>query len=270
MEASIVVVGDEILSGHVRDANAHLIATRLAAHGHTLRRVTIVGDDPAEIAAAVGRDIEDPALGMVFVCGGLGPTHDDRTMEGVAAALGVALEPCAPIAGRISAIADRLREENFAGDPLGLRGLEKMALAPAGAEALECASGVIPAVTVAAGSARLVVLPGPPRELEAVFRECVEPRFLEGTGTPLVREEVEHPFPESALADALAVAEQRFPDAKVGSYPLTDRVLVRIAGTSSAVAGASALIRTAIDALAASEDGRRLLDFMKARRRAGR
>jgi molybdopterin-biosynthesis enzyme MoeA-like protein len=54
MDISIVVVGDEILSGHVQDANAAFIATRVAHHGHRLRRVVIISDDPKEIAAHEG------------------------------------------------------------------------------------------------------------------------------------------------------------------------------------------------------------------------
>ncbi len=266
MDASIVVVGDEILSGHVRDANAHFIATRLASHGHALRRVAIVSDDPADIADAIRRDMADEAIRLVFVCGGLGPTHDDRTMEGVAAALGIPLEPCAPIAERIAQIAGTVQAAAFEGDPLGMPGLHKMALAPAGAQALQCASGVIPAVTMESGAVRLVVLPGPPRELEAVFRETVEPRFLEGTGASIVRAEIEHPFPESALAAALAAAEAAFPSVKIGSYPMPDRVLIRIAGSQETVEGAIQAVRAAIDQLSGSDDGRRLLDLMRSRR----
>lgn len=265
MDASIVIVGDEILSGHVREANAHYIAIRLAEHGHALRRIAIVPDEPREIAACVGRETADPAVDLVFVCGGLGPTHDDRTMEGVAMALDVGLEPCGPIAARIAEIAGHVRAEAFDGDPLGIGGLEKMALAPAGAEALECASGVIPAVTLTAGATRLFVLPGPPREMQAVFSECVEPNYLAGRGTIPVREEIVHDFPESALAVVLAEVEQSIP-VKIGSYPGSERVLIRVAGDAGAVAEACKRIRHAIDTLAASTDGQRLLALMRARR----
>lgn len=265
MDAAIVIVGDEILSGHVREANAHFIATRLAAHGHMLRRIAIVPDEPAEIAAAVARETRDPQITLLFVCGGLGPTHDDRTMEGVAAALNVGLEACGPIAARIAEIAGHVRAEAFDGDPLGMSGLEKMALAPAGAQALECPSGVIPAVTLVAHATRLFVLPGPPRELQVVFTEAVEPGYLHGTGTIPVREEIEHEFPESALATVLADVETTV-GVKIGSYPGSERVLIRIAGDAESVAGAARLIRQAIDALAASTDGRRLLELMAARR----
>lgn len=268
MDVSILIVGDEILSGHVREANAHFIATRLATLGHPLRRVVILADDPAEIAVTLRRELADTAVGLTFICGGLGPTHDDRTMEGIALALDRPLEPCAPIAQRLAKIAGHVAAEGFSGDPLGMDGLMKMALAPAGSEALICVSGVIPAVTLDADGTRLIVLPGPPRELEIVFRETVEPRFLAGTGLAITRREIEHEFPESAIAAALARAENDFPGVKIGSYPLADRVLLRFAGPQAAVDAAAAEVERAIRDLSGSDDGKRLLEMMR-RRHAG-
>jgi molybdenum cofactor synthesis domain-containing protein len=265
MKAGIVVVGDEILSGHVRDANSHFIAVRLADLGHQLCRVQVVGDDPKEIERAIGVELGD-VTDIVFVCGGLGPTHDDRTMEGVAAALGLPLERCGPIAELIEQIAGKVRDAAFAGDPLGVEGLMKMAMAPAGAEALICRSGIIPAATVVAGATRICILPGPPRELEMVFRDAVEPQFLEGTGAAVWREEVEHFFPESALAAALVSLEAAFPGVKIGSYPLEDRCLIRIAGIEADAREVASRVRSAVETLAASDDGQRLLDFMHGRR----
>lgn len=266
MDAAIVVVGDEILAGHVRDANTHFVASRLAVLGHRLRRAWVVPDEPTEIALALRRELEEER-GIVFVCGGLGPTHDDRTMEGVASALGRDLVPNASLAERIDVIAEHVRRQNFSGDPLGVSTLQKMALAPDGAEALTSSAWFIPAVWMQEGVTVVVVLPGPPRELELVFRDAVEPRFLEGSGSVLWREEVEHHFPESALANALNELEHEFPGVQIGSYPLEDRVLIRLAGSEDEVREVAERIRSAIDALAASEDGRRLLEFMNARRR---
>src|SRR5207237_1475089 len=162
MDVSVVVVGDEILSGHVQDANASFIATRVAHHGHRLRRVVIIPGDPNEIAAEVMRELAGPAT-LVFVCGGLGPTHDDRTMEGIAAALGTPLVELAPLAARIEEIVASVGRAGFSHDAFGVEGLRKMALAPDGAEVLPTSIGVIPAVTVEHGGARIVILPGPPR-----------------------------------------------------------------------------------------------------------
>ena len=265
MDAAIVIVGDEILSGHVRDANTHFIAERLAALGHKLRRVTVVPDGPAEIGDALRREL-DASRDIVFICGGLGPTHDDRTMEAVATALGRELVECKELADRIATIADHVSRQNFAGDPLGVSTLQKMALAPAGAEALRSSAWFIPAVWLREDTTVIVILPGPPRELEVVFRDGVEPMFLEGSGSILWREEIEHHFPESAIAAALAELEREFPGVQIGSYPLEDRVLIRLAGDEEEVREVARRVRGAIDALAASDDGKRLLQFMSARR----
>ena len=266
MDAAIVVVGDEILAGHVHDANTYFVASRLAALGHRLRRGAVVSDDPAEIASALRREI-DGGVGIVFVCGGLGPTHDDRTMEGVAMALDRPLVPNDSLADRIGTIAEHVKRQNFAGDPLGVEKLQKMALAPEGSEALVSSAWFIPAVSMRERGTIVVVLPGPPRELELVFRDAVEPRFLEGSGTILWREEVEHRFPESAFAVTLTELEHEFPGVQIGSYPLEDRVLIRLAGDESEVREVAERIRGAIDALAASEDGRRLMEYLNARRK---
>ena len=265
MDAAIVVVGDEILAGHVRDANTHFVASRLAALGHRLRRGAVVPDDPDEIAAALRREL-DVGRGIVFVCGGLGPTHDDRTMEGVAQGLGRRLTPCAALAERIDIIAEHVRRQNFSGDPLGVATLQKMALAPDGAEALTSSAWFIPAIWLKEGEAIVVVLPGPPRELELVFRDAVEPQFLEGSGSVVWREEIEHHFPESALAVVLTELEHDFPGVKIGSYPLEDRVLIRLAGEEDDVREVARRVHDSIAALADSDDGRRLMEFMAARR----
>lgn len=266
MDAAIVIVGDEILSGHVRDANTHFVASRLSALGHRLRSACVVPDHPDEIAAALRREVA-ARRGIVFVCGGLGPTHDDRTMEGVASALQRPLAVLPALAERIDVIAEHVRRQNFSGDPMGVSMLQKMALAPEGAEALTSSAWFIPAVWMKHGDAVVVVLPGPPRELELVFRDAVEPQFLEGSGAILWREEIEHHFPESALAGALTQLEHEFPGVQIGSYPLEDRVLIRLAGDEIEVREVAHRIRDAIETLAASEDGKRLMEYLNARRR---
>lgn len=261
----MIVVGDEILSGYVQDANTHFIATRVASHGHRLRRVCVVGDDPAQIAAEVTRDLEGLAS-LLFVCGGLGPTHDDRTMEGVADGLGVPLEPCAPLAARIEDLIERAGHAGFS-TTFGAEGLRKMALAPRGAELLPCSIGAIPAVAIVDARARVVILPGPPRELQAVFLESVEPRFLAGTGEEIAREEITHHFPESALAAVLTELAARHPTTSIGSYPQSDHVLIRIAGPAADARAVRDAVHVALDELASSDEGRRLLSFFSERRR---
>jgi nicotinamide-nucleotide amidase len=268
MEVAVVVVGDEILSGHVQDANAAFIATRVAHHGHHLRRVVIVGDDPDQIAAELTLDLASPAE-LICVCGGLGPTHDDRTMEGVAAALGSGLEPASGLAERIEDIVASVGRAGFSQSAFGVDGLRKMALAPVGASILPSSGGVIPAVTVEHAGKRIVILPGPPRELQMVFTEAVEPAYLEGTGISVWREELTHRFPESTFALVLTELQTKFSSTSIGSYPQRDHTLIRIAGPRDEAQAVAEELRAHLLTFSESDEGRRLLDFMSTRRHDG-
>jgi nicotinamide-nucleotide amidase len=265
MDAAIIIVGDEILAGHVQDANAHHIAQRLAHHGHRLRRVAIVSDEPDEIASELRAQLDGPAS-IVFVCGGLGPTHDDRTMEGVALALGTELVPLAPLADKIEQLVQQTLSAGFSEAAFGNEGLRKMALAPPGARVLATSIGVIPAMTVEDQRARIVILPGPPREMRAVFTESVEPEFLEGTGETIAREEITHVFPESTLAAVMTELQARYPEVVIGSYPRYEDTLIRIAGPAHIARAAADDIHKFIEELTESDEGRKLLDFLDRRR----
>jgi len=268
MDVAVIVVGDEILSGHVQDANAAFIATRVAHHGHHLRRVVIVSDDPDAIAAELTRELQSPAA-LVCVCGGLGPTHDDRTMEGVAQALGLQLAPLDGLAQRIEEIVASVGKAGFSQSAFGVDGLRKMALAPVGAAVLPSTAGVIPAITLEHAGTRIVILPGPPRELQMVFTEAVEPTFLEGTGIVVWREELTHRFPESTFALALTELQEKFPTTSIGSYPQRDHTLIRIAGPPEEAQAVAEELRAHLLAFAESDEGKRLLDFMSTRRHDG-
>lgn len=259
VDASVIIVGDEILSGYVQDANTHFIATRVASHGHRVRRAVVVGDDPDCIAAEIRNEMA-AGTALVFVCGGLGPTHDDRTMEGVAQALGEPLELCEPLAARLEELIARAGDAGIARS-FGADDLRKMALAPRGAEALLCSIPWIPAVTIDHPRGRIVVLPGPPREMQRVFLETIEARFLEGTGEPASREEITHPFPESTLAKVLAELQAKYPATSIGSYPQGGHVLIRVSGPESDTRAVAETLRAHLVELLASEEGRRLLEY---------
>ncbi|MFW6000537.1 MAG: molybdopterin-binding protein, partial [Halorubrum sp.] len=86
MNAAVVTVGDELLDGDTENTNATWLCDRLDARGVTVRRVTVVPDEVSQIARVVNEYHAE--YDAVIVTGGLGPTHDDVTMEGVAAAFG--------------------------------------------------------------------------------------------------------------------------------------------------------------------------------------
>jgi nicotinamide-nucleotide amidase len=172
------------------------------------------------------------------------------------------------VAAHIEDLLVRVDREGFSGSVFGAEGLRKMTLAPDGAEVLPCSIGMIPAVTIEDPRARVIVLPGPPRELQAVFVDAVEPRYLEGTGERLWREELTHPFPESTLAAVLTELQQRYPQTSIGSYPQRDQVLIRIAGTDTDARAVVDHLRAHLEELSLSVEGRKLLDFLERRRAA--
>jgi nicotinamide-nucleotide amidase len=204
--AAIVVTGSELVRGERTDRNGPLLAEEVLRLGVEPARITIVGDDPRELAAALRTGFE---ADLCLVSGGLGPTHDDRTVELVAAAAGRELvldEGLHEEIGGVSrSIAERLRRPYADFEP----GVRKQATLPAGALSLGLA-GTAPGFVLETAGAVVVVLPGPPAELRRLW-----PRAL---GTEAVRRVLASARPpgrrvlryfgasESAVAKALADA----------------------------------------------------------------
>ncbi len=175
--AAIVVTGSELVRGDRQDRNGPFIARELVALGLTPSRITIVGDDPGELAAAFTFGLE---ADLCVVSGGLGPTHDDRTVEMLARTAGLDLvvdpELEREIEGISRAVAERLGRPyaDFA------VGVTKQATLPAGAESIGLA-GTAPGFVVPCGqSAVVVVLPGPPSELQRLWPRALERPLVGG------------------------------------------------------------------------------------------
>jgi len=204
--AAVVVTGSELVRGDRSDLNGPFYAREALALGLEPGRITIVGDGPAELRAA----LEDAlAADLVLVSGGLGPTHDDRTIELVAAATGRALVVDAELEREIEAVsrsvAERLRRPYADFAP----GVRKQATLPEGAICLGLA-GTAPGVVVDAGTCVVVVLPGPPGELRRLWPRALETepvrRVLARTRAPSRRVLRFYGTSESAVARALADA----------------------------------------------------------------
>lgn len=168
-EAAILAIGDELLAGAHPDLNSPFIAARLEELGWRTRRVAVVGDDEEPLAALLEELLESHDL--VVTSGGLGPTLDDVTRHAAARAAGVELElvPEALETLRtwwLSRGAEEMPKAN-----------ERQALIPRGAELLENACGTAPGFRLEHREAQLFVLPGPPYELQAMFRAEVLPRL---------------------------------------------------------------------------------------------
>jgi len=222
-QSSIIAVGDEILGGFTLDTNSHWLASRLFAAGYPVRRLDVVGDVEPDIVDAVGRHLTLPDIGRIFVCGGLGPTPDDRTYAALGRALGRPLHYHRAVGAQMQnylflsgAAARRGTAELNAGN-------RKMAMVPAGATILRNGAGMAPGLAFDVGPNRfLFALPGVPAELRAVFDHEIEPRYLLGEVAHTVMELRYRMAPESAFHDVMVQLAGEYPDVSLGSYPQTE------------------------------------------------
>jgi molybdenum cofactor synthesis domain-containing protein len=226
MQAALVTVGDELLAGDTVNTNASWIAEQLTARGVTVERVTTVPDRIDDIARVVGKYRD--AYDAVLVTGGVGPTHDDVTVDGVAAAVGVGVAP------HEEALAYLTEHGGYAADDL----TEGTTHLPAGARAIHNEVGVAPGCVIDS----VYVFPGVPAEMQSMF-ESVADEFVGDEPHTAV---VETPEPESRLLDRLSAVRERY-DVAVGSYP-GDGVRVKFTGTDeAAVADAAAWFRERVE-----------------------
>jgi len=164
--AGVVAVGDELLAGAHPDLDSPLLAARLPEFGRRVARVVVVSDDEPAIAEAV-RDMAQ-RVPLVLVTGGLGPTLDDVTRHGVAAAADVPLvhsdEAWAQVTAWYARAGRAMPESN-----------RRQALVAEGASVLENRCGTAPGFRCRVGEADVFVLPGPPAELDDMFERAVAP-----------------------------------------------------------------------------------------------
>ena len=169
--AALLVTGQELLLGLVADANTQFLAHELDALGIELQRVSVVGDARDEIVAGLR---ELAAHDLVITSGGLGPTHDDRTVEAVAEVAGAELAVDEQLLATIAEITAGYARRRGTDPALNRDGDRKQALVPHGATVIPPA-GTAPGLLLPLGSGQVVlVLPGPPRELATVWRSALE------------------------------------------------------------------------------------------------
>jgi len=201
--AALVVIGDEILSGRTQDRNVGQVATWLNDHGIRLAEVRIIPDNLERIGETINalRFQHD----YLFTTGGIGPTHDDITVDAIAAAFGV------PVI--VHPDARRILEDYYRGRPGGLTEARlRMARTPEGAELLLNPSSGAPGVKMG----NVYILAGVPH-IAASMLEALTGK-LEG-GRPIVSVTVGARAPESDVADLLRETEEAHPGVAIGSYP---------------------------------------------------
>lgn len=211
--AGIVVTGTEVLTGRVQDANGPWLADRLLELGVELAHITICGDRPADIEAQL-RFLAAQDVDLIITSGGLGPTADDMTVEVVARFCDRELVLDDELEAKIADILKRLMARFDGVDFDSVRAANrKQAMVPAGAEVLDPV-GTAPGVVVP-GTPTVVVLPGPPRELQPMWRKAIQTAAAQQAvaGRTVYEQQTVRMFglPESGLAETLRDAEQSVP-----------------------------------------------------------
>jgi molybdenum cofactor synthesis domain-containing protein len=200
--AALVVIGDEILSGRTQDKNVAQIAAWLNVQGIVLAEVRVVGDREEAIVEAVNalRARND----YLFTTGGIGPTHDDITVDAIAAALGVGVEHHP----KAVAVLERYYASRGGATEARLR----MARVPQGADLIENRMSGAPGIRIG----NIFVLAGVPHITAGMLDALTG--TLQG-GRPVVSETVGCWVPESEVADLLRETERAHAGVAIGSYP---------------------------------------------------
>ncbi len=197
--AALLVIGNEILSGKVVDTNSPFLASELRQLGVDLERILTIPDEVDLIAREVRAMSE--AHDFVFTSGGIGPTHDDLTMDGIAQAFGLRLEPSLSMLERME------RHQGEAPND----SQRKMAMIPAGAQVIDAGDQWFPVVIVE----NVHIFPGIPKLLEKKFHS-IKDRFR---GVPFHLRRIYVTKRESDIADQLNELLVEFPELMLGSYP---------------------------------------------------
>ncbi|MFB6074001.1 MAG: competence/damage-inducible protein A [Haloarculaceae archaeon] len=218
MRVALVTVGDELLAGDTVNSNASWLGRRLTERGATVERVTVIPDREADIARVVNEYRAE--FDAVIVTGGLGPTHDDVTVDAVAAAFG------RDVVESEEALEWIESHHGYARQDL----TEGTGHVPEGARVIRNYEGVAPGCVIE----NCYVLPGVPDEMKRMFEE-IEDEF---EGEIRHVETVDADEPESALLDRIERLRAEF-DVKVGVYP-GHPVTVKIESTDPDEAAAAA------------------------------
>ena len=200
--AALIVIGDEILSGRTHDKNIAQVATWLGVQGIRLKEVRVVADDTAAIVESVNtlRARND----YLFTTGGIGPTHDDITVDAIAEAMGIGVE-VHPVARKIL--------ENYYETRGGVNEARlRMARVPAGAELIPNRYSGAPGIRIA----NVFLMAGVP-QITAGMLDALS-GTLDG-GALLLSETVGCWIAESEVAELLAMTEQKHESCQIGSYP---------------------------------------------------
>jgi nicotinamide-nucleotide amidase len=207
----LFAIGTELVLGRIQDTNSHWLAQRITELGGNLRRVTQLVDDLDDIVAAL-RDSLRRGTAMIITSGGLGPTPDDLTVEAIARVLNrgtVVDEPT---------LVDYMRRRNLASRDEITPGLTKMATVPEGSEVRQNPAGWAPCTFVRHDGGTIIIMPGPPKEMEAVFTMHVSETVATASAHKTAALRVVVNMFESEVSPHMQEVMARFPGTYLKAY----------------------------------------------------
>lgn len=222
--AGIIVIGDEILKGQVRDSNSHFIISKLYNIGVRVMKVSVIGDDIDEISNEVRKFSH--LYTYVITSGGIGPTHDDVTFEGVAKAFE---ESTFPHPELVKICSDFYKTTDLSSPAMKLACVPRSAKLKFGFDPIQNCKSKYPNVSVQ----NVYIFPGVPPLLERSFTILCEDLFG-GSGSKFYKGDLYVDATEVSIANHLSKVVAEFPLVTIGSYPVHDNSYYRIKVTVEA------------------------------------
>ena len=211
MAIELFSIGTELVLGQIQDTNAHWIAQQILQIGGDLRRVTMLRDVREEMSEALNSAVQRETS-LILTTGGLGPTPDDMTVEVVAALIGTK-----SVVNEETIAEFRKRREMSENDPIS-EALTKMAIVPETAVVLQNPAGWAPCISVRHKTSTIMMMPGPPREMKAVFEIHIQPLIAERYRSEVTTARVYVSMFEAEVSPLMQKVMERHADVYLKAY----------------------------------------------------
>ena len=211
MAIELFSVGTELVLGQIQDTNAHWIAQQILQNGGELRRVTMLRDDFDEMTEAINSAIQRETA-LILTTGGLGPTPDDMTVSVIASLIGTK-----PIVSK-ETVAEYKKRREMSEDDILSDALTKMATIPESAQVYQNSAGWAPCISVDYKQSTIMMMPGPPSEMKAVFETYIQPLIVERYRDEISTARVYVSMFEAEVSPLMQKVMDRFPNVYLKAY----------------------------------------------------
>jgi len=229
----IIIIGNEILEGYVQDVNSGWIARKLNGLGFDVKKIFVVGDVVKDIVETLNLAL-NLRLNLIFVCGGLGGTPDDKTVKALSKCFNLKLIKDETIHDKILRKIDFLKKRNVKVEPS--KWLFRMAYIPEKSVPLKNSLGLAPGIMLKHKKDTVIfVLPGVPVEMKTIFSEEIEPRL--GFGEKRLIREINLKTEETRFSGIVDRLEKEHKKVTIGMYPHLGKLqlTIRIIGQEKEV-----------------------------------